>query len=66
MSFLCGKVAYLADAVTHVERPIRDFEVVSEVLNSWDKDKSVNLLVAKKTPFATLLHPSVWFISHAP
>jgi hypothetical protein len=42
-----------------VERPIRNFEVVSEVINSWDKDKSVNLLVAKKTPLAALLHPSV-------
>ena len=42
------------------ERPIRHFESVSEVINSWDKDKSVNLLVAKKTPLATLLHPSVW------
>jgi len=42
------------------ERPIRHFEGVSEVINSWDKNKSVNLLVAKKTPLATLLHPSVW------
>ncbi|KAI0251975.1 hypothetical protein BJV78DRAFT_1206062 [Lactifluus subvellereus] len=41
-----------------MERPIRNFEVVSEVINSWDKDKSVNLLVAKKTPLAALLHPS--------
>jgi len=41
-----------------MERPIRHFEVVSEVINSWDKDKSVNLLVAKKTPLAPLLHPS--------
>jgi hypothetical protein len=42
-----------------VERPIRLFETVSEVINSWDKNKMVNLLVAKKTPLATLLHPSV-------
>jgi len=41
-----------------MERPIRHFEVVSDVINSWDKNKSVNLLVAKKTPLATLLHPS--------
>ncbi|KAI9465523.1 hypothetical protein BJY52DRAFT_1113388 [Lactarius psammicola] len=41
-----------------MERPIRHFETVSEVINSWDKDKSVNLLVAKKTPLATLLHLS--------
>ncbi|KAI9512382.1 hypothetical protein F5148DRAFT_973587 [Russula earlei] len=41
-----------------MERPIRHFEVISDVINSWDKDKSVNLLVAKKTPLATLLHPS--------
>ncbi|KAF8262273.1 hypothetical protein EI94DRAFT_1744007 [Lactarius quietus] len=41
-----------------MERPIRHFEIVSEVINSWDKDKSVNLLVAKKTPLATLLNAS--------
>ncbi|KAI0304454.1 hypothetical protein B0F90DRAFT_1809275 [Multifurca ochricompacta] len=41
-----------------MERPIRHFEVVSEVISSWDKDKSVNLLVVKKTPLAALLHPS--------
>ncbi len=54
-------------SLTHwpaAERPIRHFEVVSEVINSWDKNKSVNLLVAKKTSLATLLHPSVCFISH--
>jgi hypothetical protein len=45
-----------------VERPIRLFETVSEVINSWDKNKMVNLLVAKKTPLATLLHPSVRLI----
>jgi len=41
-----------------MERPIRHFEAVSDVINSWDKNKSVNLLVVKKTPLATLLHPS--------
>ncbi|KAI0058260.1 hypothetical protein BV25DRAFT_1810990 [Artomyces pyxidatus] len=41
-----------------MERPIRGFEIVSEVVNSWDKDKSVNFLVAKMTPLAVLLHPS--------
>ncbi|KAH8998614.1 hypothetical protein EDB92DRAFT_1791881 [Lactarius akahatsu] len=41
-----------------MERPIRHFEVVSDVINSWDKNKSVNLLVAKKTPLATLLQLS--------
>lgn len=45
-----------------VERPIRHFEIVSEVINSWDKDKSVNLLVAKKTSLATLLNLSVRLI----
>ena len=42
-----------------IERPIRHFEIVSDVINSWHKDKSVNLLVAKKTPLATLLLHSV-------
>ncbi|KAH9080576.1 hypothetical protein EDB83DRAFT_2340192 [Lactarius deliciosus] len=41
-----------------MERPIRHFEVVSDVINSWDKNKSVNLLVAKKTPLAPLLQLS--------
>ncbi|KAI0269800.1 hypothetical protein BC834DRAFT_819570 [Gloeopeniophorella convolvens] len=41
-----------------MERPIRHYEVVSEIISSWDKDKSVNLLVAKKTPLAARLHPS--------
>ncbi|KAH9969561.1 hypothetical protein BC827DRAFT_1160938 [Russula dissimulans] len=41
-----------------MERPIREFETVSDIINSWDKNKSVNLLVAKKTPLSSLLHPS--------
>lgn len=61
MSFSFGKVARSSLTQWRIaERPIRHFEGVSEVINSWDKDKSVNLLVAKKTPLATLLHPSVW------
>ncbi|KAJ3552976.1 hypothetical protein NM688_g3871 [Phlebia brevispora] len=38
-----------------LERPIRSFEVVSEVTNSWLADKTVNMLMAKKTPLASKL-----------
>ncbi|KAI0044392.1 hypothetical protein FA95DRAFT_1562262 [Auriscalpium vulgare] len=41
-----------------MERPVRAFELVSDVTNSWDKDKSANVLLLKKTTLATLLHPS--------
>ncbi|THH15842.1 hypothetical protein EW146_g4687 [Bondarzewia mesenterica] len=42
-----------------MERPIRSYEVVADVINSWDKDRTVNTLIAKKTPLAAILHPSV-------
>ncbi|TFY78966.1 hypothetical protein EWM64_g5045, partial [Hericium alpestre] len=41
-----------------MERPIRNFEVVADIVNSWDKDRTVNMLVARKTALASLLHSS--------
>ncbi|KAI0322020.1 hypothetical protein OF83DRAFT_1050149 [Amylostereum chailletii] len=41
-----------------MERPLRGFEIVGDVVKSWDKDRTVNVLLAKKTPMASTLHPS--------
>jgi len=38
-----------------MERPIRSFELLSDVTNSWDTEKTVNLLVLKRTRLAPLL-----------
>ncbi|KAH9851696.1 hypothetical protein C2E23DRAFT_732313 [Lenzites betulinus] len=38
-----------------MERPIRNFEMLSEVCGAWNTDKTVNLLVIKKTLLAPLL-----------
>ncbi|GJE99833.1 PH domain-containing protein [Phanerochaete sordida] len=38
-----------------MERPIRSFEVLSDVTNSWVTDKTVNFLMAKKTLLAPKL-----------
>lgn len=37
------------------ERPIRSFELLSDVCGSWNTDKTVNFLVIKKTLLAPLL-----------
>lgn len=41
------------------ERPIRSFEILSDVCNSWVADKTVNILMAKKTPLAAKLSRGV-------
>ena len=41
------------------ERPIRDYELLSDVEASWNKDKLVNIFVIKKTPLASILSRSV-------
>ena len=41
------------------ERPIRSFEVLADVCNSWVTDKTVNVLMAKKTPLAVKLSRAV-------
>lgn len=42
-----------------VERPVRSFEVLSDICESWNSDKIVNLLVIKKTLLAPLLSRTV-------
>jgi len=42
-----------------VERPIREFEPVMEVYNSWNSDTRLNTFLLKKTPLATTLAPQV-------
>jgi hypothetical protein len=42
-----------------VERPIREFEPVMEVYNSWNTDTRLNTFMLKKTPLATTLAPQV-------
>jgi len=41
-----------------MERPIREYELLSDVEASWNKDKLVNIFVIKKTPLAPLLSRS--------
>ncbi|KAF9026152.1 hypothetical protein BDZ89DRAFT_1135014 [Hymenopellis radicata] len=41
-----------------MERPIRSFELLSDVEASWNKDKMVNIFVAKLTPLALILSRS--------
>lgn len=41
------------------ERPIRSFEMLSDVTNSWVTDKTVNVLMAKKTLLAPKLSRAV-------
>ncbi|KAI1794947.1 hypothetical protein LXA43DRAFT_95018 [Ganoderma leucocontextum] len=40
-----------------MERPIRTFEMLNDVCGAWNSDKTVNLLVIKKTLLAPLLSP---------
>jgi hypothetical protein len=45
--------------IPRAERPIREYELLSDVEASWNKDKLVNIFVIKKTPLASLLSRSV-------
>lgn len=38
-----------------IERPIRSFELLTDVSGSWNTDKTVNVFMAKKTPLANSL-----------
>lgn len=42
-----------------VERPIRSFETVTDVTKSWMADKTVNVLMARKTALAVKLSRAV-------
>src|SRR5262249_18422078 len=48
----------LSDRLTPTERPIRNFEFVSDVQASWNKDKLMNAFVLKITPLAVPLSVS--------
>ncbi|KDQ62615.1 hypothetical protein JAAARDRAFT_466334 [Jaapia argillacea MUCL 33604] len=41
-----------------MERPIRSYELLSDVFSSWNKDKMVNALLIKKTPLQAVLRRS--------
>ena len=45
-----------------VERPIRNFELLFDVSSSWDKDKSQNMFMLKKTALAIPLGVSLFRI----
>ena len=51
--------AYILHSKTIAERPIRDYELLSDVSASWNKDKLLNAFVIKQTPLAPLLSRSV-------
>ncbi len=54
-----GFSSYANMSFCRVERPIRSFEVLTEVCNSWIADKTVNVLMAKKTLLAPKLSRAV-------
>ena len=58
-----GLFRFLEFALTgsfhRAERPIRSFEVLGDVCNSWLADKTVSYLMAKKTPLAPKLSRAV-------
>ncbi|KAK7469063.1 hypothetical protein VKT23_003556 [Stygiomarasmius scandens] len=41
-----------------MERPVRGFELLSDIESSWNKDKLVNVFLLKLTPYAALLSRS--------
>ncbi|EIN12515.1 hypothetical protein PUNSTDRAFT_49814 [Punctularia strigosozonata HHB-11173 SS5] len=41
-----------------MERPVREYEQLMDVIGSWNKEKSTNLLLVKKTPLASVLSRS--------
>jgi hypothetical protein len=41
------------------ERPIRDFELVNDVLKAWNPEKRVNVLIIRRSPMCGLLKPEV-------
>jgi hypothetical protein len=47
------------NAILVVERPIREFEPVMEVYNSWNADTRLNMFMLKKTSLAATLAPRV-------
>lgn len=41
-----------------MERPLREYELLSDVESAWVKDKMVNIFVVKKSPFSKILSRS--------
>ncbi|KAI5121083.1 hypothetical protein M0805_008596 [Coniferiporia weirii] len=48
-------ILYEVCADFEMERPIRSFELVSDVFGSWPKEKTMNCLMVKRSAFAPLL-----------
>ena len=42
--------------IKFLERPIRDYELISDVSSSWNTDKMVNVFMIKRTSLAPFLH----------
>ncbi|KAJ1303344.1 hypothetical protein OPQ81_011540 [Rhizoctonia solani] len=40
-----------------MERPVRDFELITDVLKGWNPEKRVNVLIIRRSPFCALLKP---------
>ncbi|CUA68763.1 Cell surface glycoprotein 1 [Rhizoctonia solani] len=40
-----------------MERPVRDFELIADVLKAWNPEKRVNVLIIRHSPFCSLLKP---------
>ncbi|CAE6448335.1 unnamed protein product [Rhizoctonia solani] len=40
-----------------MERPVRDFELISDVLKAWNPEKRVNVLIIRHSSFCALLKP---------
>ncbi|KAH7336964.1 hypothetical protein B0J17DRAFT_574563, partial [Rhizoctonia solani] len=40
-----------------MERPVRDFELIADVLKGWNPEKRVNVLIIRRSPFCALLKP---------
>lgn len=59
MGVSCFLLFMCACAYVTTERPIRSFEQLSDVCDSWNPDKTVNMLVIKKTLMAPILSSSV-------
>jgi hypothetical protein len=58
----CGSVEFprcTTDLFWSLERPIREFEVVMEVYNSWNSEKRMNYFMLKQTNQASLLAANV-------
>ena len=58
-SLLAVKVRGIHKLVCYTERPVRSFELLSDITASWNIDKLVNMFVLKVTRLEPLLSRSV-------